>query len=248
MHSMRGVRPGMPDEGHDYSGTLNSFELSFKESRIVVYCDLDSCREARKELEKTYTLLEGYIRNSPFYQSTYEPLRVGDNAPGIVQEMAESSRKAGCGPMACVAGAFSEHLRDFLLESGATEAIVENGGDIALKVNKKVTIGLYAGSSPYSGRIALKVKPEDTPLGVCTSSASVGHSISLGEADSVTVLSDSTPLADGAATAIANQVRGANPVQNALMHARKIEGIRGAMIVLDSELGCWGSLPEIIRI
>jgi len=245
---MRGVRPGMPDEGHDYPGTLNRFELSFKESRIVVFCDLDSCRETEEELEKTYILLERYIKNNPFYQSTYEPLKVEDNAPGIAREMAESSRKAGVGPMACVAGAFSEHLRDFLLDSGATEAIVENGGDIALKINKEVIIGLYAGSSPYSSRIALKVKPENTPLGVCTSSASIGHSISLGEADSVTVLSNSTPLADAAATSIANQVKGVNPVQNALTHARKIEGIRGTMVVLDGELGCWGSLPEIIRI
>ncbi len=245
---MRGVRPGMPNEGHDYPGTLNRFELSFKESRIVVLCDMDSRKEAKEELERTYILLEEYIRNNPFYQSTYEPLEVGDKAPSIVKEMAESSRKAGVGPMASVAGAFSEHLRDFLLQSGATEAIVENGGDIALKVNNEVTIGLYAGSSIYSGKIALKIKPENTPLGVCTSSASIGHSISLGEADAVTVLSDSTPLADAAATSIANVVRGPDGVETALEKVKDIRGVMGAMVVLDTELGCWGSLPEIIQI
>jgi len=228
---LRGLRFGMPDEGLGYSGTLKRFELSFKESKIVVFCDLDSCGGADKELEKTYIQLEEYLRNNPFYQSTYDPVEVDDKAPGIVKVMAESSRKASVGPMATVAGAFSEHLMNFLLDSGATEAIVENGGDIALNVKNEVTVGLYAGSSPYSGKIALKIKSDNTPLGVCTSSASVGHSVSLGEADSVTVISDSTPLADGAATAIANQVRGDNPVKNALKHAQEIKGITGVIIV-----------------
>ena len=193
---MRGLRFGMPDEGLGYSGTLKRFELSFKESKIVVFCDLDSCGGADKELEKTYIQLEEYLRNNPFYQSTYDPVEVDDKAPGIVKVMAESSRKASVGPMATVAGAFSEHLMNFLLDSGATEAIVENGGDIALNVKNEVTVGLYAGSSPYSGKIALKIKSDNTPLGVCTSSASVGHSVSLGEADSVTVISDTmiTPV------------------------------------------------------
>ena len=200
------------------------------------------------ELEYVYNQLKQYIADNPFYETTYEPYTVEGRAPKIVVEMAKAAGKAHVGPMASVAGAISEHIRDYLLAKGAKEVIVENGGDIALKITNELIVGLYAGNSPYSGKIALRIQPGQTPLGVCTSSGSLGHSVSLGEADSVTVLSSSAAYADAAATAIANEVRDVNPVKKALSYADRLDDISGVLIIKDGELGAKGSILDLVGI
>ena len=144
------------------------------------------------------------------------PFPVGDDAPAIARAMAEAAAKVNVGPMAAVAGAFAEFVgRDLLKYS--PEVIVENGGDIFLKSTKSRLVGVYAGEdSPLTGQVALKIEPLDTPLGVCTSSGTVGHSLSFGKADAVVALSRSTALADAAATAIGNIVKAETDVQKAL--------------------------------
>ena len=122
------------------------------------------------------------------------------------------------------------------------EIIVENGGDIFLKLSKRSLVGIYAGDSPFTGRIALEIEPEATPLGVCTSSATVGHSLNFGRADAVTVLSASTPLADAAATAIGNRVKCSEDIPQALDFAQSIKDLRGVAIIIDDEIGLWGEI------
>lgn len=220
--------------------------LSHKHARIKIVSDKDFTREAQTELDRVYGKLEDYVALNPFYGITYSPLSVKDDAPEIAREMSKASFAASVGPMAAVAGAIAEHIGKHILGLGAKWVIVENGGDIYLSLKSEKKIGVHAGESPFSGKIAFKIKPEDTPLGVCTSAATVGHSVSLGEADAVVALAKSTPLADAAATAIANEVRGKNRVKKALGKARSIKGLNAVLIITGNELATWGKLPEII--
>ena len=122
------------------------------------------------------------------------------------------------------------------------EVIVENGGDIFLAVKHDRTIGLYAGDSPLTGRLGLEIRAADTPLGVCTSSGTVGHSLSFGKADAVVVVSKSTALADAAATAVGNRVKQAADIDAALKVGQKIEGVLGIVIVIGKDIGAWGDV------
>ena len=241
---------GMSYEGDVHSRNLNleRFELNYRNSRMVVLSDKNLRNEAQKELEKNYLLLEDYIRKEPFFMLSYEPFRVGADAPKIAMAMSNAAEKANVGPMASVAGAFSEIVMNSLLNRGARNAIVDNGGDISLTTTNEICVGIYAGSSPFSGKIALRIKPELTPLGICTSSGSVGHSISLGNSDAVVVVAKSTPLADAAATSIGNVVKGKNAIMKGIKGAKRIKHISGVIIIKGKEIGVYGKLPEIIKL
>ena len=85
------------------------------------------------------------------------------------------------------------------------------------------------------------------PRAVCTSSGTIGHSLSLGVADAVCVVSESCPLADAAATAIGNRVEGAGDIQGAIDWGRGISGVDGIVVVIGDKMGAWGGV-ELVRI
>jgi ApbE superfamily uncharacterized protein (UPF0280 family) len=145
------------------------------------------------------------------------------------------------GPMAAVAGAMAEYVGKDLL-AYSDEVIVENGGDLFLKVDMQRQVGIYAGDSPLSGKIALEVWPEETPMGMCTSSGTVGHSLSYGAADAVIAVSPSTALADAAATAIGNMVKDATDINKAIEYAMSVDGLDGIVVIKGSDMGVWGKV------
>ena len=189
-------------------------------------------------------LLEGYIESDPVFLRTLEPHEVLPGAPQIAADMARSCRMAGVGPMAAVAGAFSQYIGRALL-SRTRDVVVENGGDIFLKSARKRRIGIFAGRSPLSNRLALEIRPEDTPLGICTSSGTVGPSLSLGRADAAVILSPSAILADAVATAAGNLVQEPGDVQKAAEFALRIEGVIGAVVIKEDRLAACGSLKLV---
>jgi ApbE superfamily uncharacterized protein (UPF0280 family) len=146
--------------------------------------------------------------------------------------------------MAAVAGAIAEAVGKDLL-AHTPEVIVENGGDIFMKILRPRLVGVFAGESPFTGKIALEINPEETPLGVCTSSGTVGHSLSLGAADAVIVLSRSTALADAAATAIGNRVGDADDIDVAIEQAQAIDGLAGVVVIKGDKMGMWGSVKLV---
>jgi hypothetical protein len=143
--------------------------------------------------------------------------------------------------MAAVAGAVAERVgRSLLNHTG--QVIVENGGDIFLCVDAETVIGVYAGASPLSHRLGLKIDPGSMPLSVCTSSGTIGHSKSFGKADAVCVLSPSCALADAAATAIANHVQGPEDIEAAARRGKSIAGVWGVLVVTGDKMGAWGQI------
>ncbi|MFZ2454944.1 MAG: UPF0280 family protein [Candidatus Altiarchaeia archaeon] len=226
--------------------SLKRTQFSYKKSNITILSDI-CAGFAREELIKNYGLLEGYIQKNPLFLTSYEPLPADDDAPSIARTMLSAAQKTGVGPMASVAGAFSDALGAFLIKNGASDVIVENGGDIFLKITESRIVGIYAGPSRLSDRLAFNVKPEETPAGICTSSNSVGPSISLGASDASTAVADSSALADAAASAIGNAVKGTGTLEKAINVAKGIAGIRGMLVIRGEEIGTWGKLPSLIK-
>jgi len=220
---------------------LVSFSVVVKETDLHIRARLDLTTEALAATKRYRADLESYIKSHPIFLTTLKPFEVEQDAPPIVKEMADATREVGVGPMAAVAGAIAERVGKELLPY-SEDVIVENGGDIFLKTSKERFIGVYAGESKFTKKIAFSILPEETPLGVCTSSGTVGHSLSFGYADAVIVFSPSTSLADAAATAIGNRVRIAEDIPEALEFAQGIKGLRGVAIIKGDNMGIWGQI------
>ncbi|MFC2025377.1 UPF0280 family protein [Chloroflexota bacterium] len=224
-------------EGND----LISFNVVVKETDLYIRASRNLKNKALKLVVKYRDALERYIERYPPFLTSLEPLPVDKDAPHIVKRMADAAQKAGVGPMASVAGAIAEFVGTELLEF-SPEVVVENGGDIFLKSLKKRIIGIYAGKSPLTGKIGLEINGNDTPLGICTSSGTVGHSLSYGRADAVVVLSKSAILADAAATAIGNLIKQPDDIPSGVEFAKSIEGVNGIIIIKGDNMGLWGEV------
>lgn len=186
--------------------------------------------------------IENYITKDARFLTYLKPLEVDFSASAIIKKMALAAKKANVGPMAAVAGAIAESLGRDLLGKGHKDVIIENGGDIFLTTTKTLKIGIYSGRTAQWKGLGLRVYPEMTPLGICTSSGTVGHSLSFGCADSAIIVSKNTFLSDAAATAVCNLVQSKSDLIKALDFARSVKGILGAVIIFRDTLASWGKI------
>jgi ApbE superfamily uncharacterized protein (UPF0280 family) len=161
---------------------------------------------ACRGMEDARLSIERYIRQDPFFQTSFDPLPVDTSDP-VIRIMARAADAARVGPMAAVAGTVAGAGVQAAIAGGAGFCVIDNGGDIALVSDRTVRVGLYAGTSPLSGAYAFVIDPRPGIYGICTSSATVGPSISLGTADSVTVFAPDPSLADAVATRVCNDLR-----------------------------------------
>jgi ApbE superfamily uncharacterized protein (UPF0280 family) len=225
-------------------GGLISFNVSIEQTDLYIRSQRNLKNKALDSVLKHRSSLEAYIGRYPLFLTTLEPYQAEGEAPAIVKEMARASQLAGVGPMAAVAGAIAEEVgRDLLAFS--PEVIVENGGDIFLKISKKRLVGIYAGQSSFTKKIALEIMSGETPIGIGTSSGTIGHSLSLGSADAVIGLSSSAALADAAATAIGNMVKATDDIPKAIEQAQNIEGLSGVVIIIGDQMGIWGKVKIV---
>ena len=187
--------------------------------------------------------LEAYIARDPFFAATFEPYEP-DSDDLIIQRMGDATRKAGVGPMAAVAGAIAWAGIEAMQDVGAVFGIIDNGGDIALISDRPVRVGVHAGNAPLSNRIAFVVPPPDNILGICTSSATVGPSISFGVADAVTIFSPDVTLSDAWATAICNEIR---PEDQTVLDRINPAEVDGVFAILGDTVVRWGELPPLVN-
>ena len=225
---------------------LVHFEVGIKETDL----DIAVVRERfnpqlvawiQELIAKLRSQLEEYMQRDSRFVKAMQPYPLLPNAPPMAVDMANAAKAAGVGPMAAVAGAFSQYVGKELSRR-SKDIIIENGGDIYLRSTKKRLIGIFAADSPFSKRVALEIPPQQTPLGICTSSGTVGHSLSFGRADAVIVLSPSAILADAAATAAANTVQTAADLQKAVDFALGINGVIGAVAVCGDKMAVRGQI------
>ncbi|HOP94360.1 MAG: UPF0280 family protein [Dictyoglomaceae bacterium] len=223
---------------------LVGFEVKIQESDLFILAQKDLRKEAYEALTSYRKEIEDYILEDPEFKYALYPYKVKDNAPSIVKEMAYWAGKAGVGPMAGIAGAVSEFVGKNLLKY-SSQIIVENGGDIFLSTKKERSVAIFAGKSPWSNKIGILV-PEDVTLGICTSSGTVGPSLSFGKTDAVVIVADSTIFADALATAVGNMVKSSDDIPVGIDFAKNFPEVQEIIIIVDDKLGAWGKF-EIIK-
>jgi len=220
---------------------LVSFEVKVEETDLFILAEIDLTKETEKLIIEYRIYITEYIKERPDFKTSLIPIKYDEEAPDIVRSMLRASEKANVGPMAAVAGAIAEFIGYELLNF-TEEIIIENGGDIFIKSLEDRNFAIFAGNSPLSGKINIKIKSIDTPLGVCTSSGTVSHSLSFGKADAVTILAKDASLADAAATRVCNEVKSKDDIEKALNLSKTIEGVMGCVIIFGDRIGSVGSI------
>ena len=222
--------------------------FQLKETIVTIVADeSDHIEVAKEAIHEHRTQLETHINKDPYFRMTLEPYDCEEDVPEVVKRLVRAGNTMGIGPMSAVAGTLSSLAVEAMQDAGATHAMVDNGGDIALINDRDVVMGVYAGNSPIRD-LGFILEPSDRIRGVCTSSGTVGPSISFGSADAAIVFSDDVSLADSAATALANATdMGHDGVESAFDVVSGIERISGAVVIQGEHLGMWGNVPRITR-
>lgn len=223
--------------------------FQIKESQCTLIADRESALKTAKESIKRHReQLEEHIRNSPMFLHTLKPIPVPDE-PLVARLMAEAAQKANVGPMAAVAGVIADlAVRDMILE-GCRVAVVEDGGEVSAFSDRPVDVALAAGDVPLSKRFGFRLT--EFPVGLATSSGRFSHALSFGDADAATVFCKDAGLADAAATAVGNVVKGEDhqeAVKRGLDVALSIPGVEGVLIVFQGRVGTAGKIPKIIKV
>ena len=218
------------------------FCVKFLESDLWIGVDRDSYSASMEQdvyamLVNLRRTMDAYLLMDPAYKSALTPYDAGLEAPDILKEMSKVSHKTGIGPMSAVAGAVALKVAEFL---GTKEVIVENGGDIYAKAGSDMDISVFAGQSPLSEKIGLHIPASDFPLGICTSSGTVGPSLSLGRADAMMIVCKDVLLADSYATAMANRIQSVNDLQPVIDRISNTPDILGALAIKDNRLAVCG--------
>ena len=224
---------------------LFHFQVKVRESDLYFVCDKNLESVARQVITRVRDRIERYCSFNREFQNSLAPVVMEHGADPLINAMAEASKRYDVGPMASVAGAVASAVGEDL--SGmCSHLIVENGGDIWLKSPRPVTLEVYTGNnSPFAGKLRFQTDPAGEPLGICTSSGRIGHSLSFGNADAVVAVSGDVILADAAATAIANRVKSASDVETVLEQELQRGLLKGLIIVIDDKMGAWGDLKFV---
>lgn len=227
---------------------FSSFIAGYKDSDLWIGIDKPSFKNEMKDFAQHKLVelrkhIEVYITENPQFASSFVPVEVKPLAHPLLLFMAAAGKKANTGPMAAVAGAIAEFMGNALQEEyEINEIVIENGGDIYLKLQQNITMAVYAGSSPLSGKTGIEIPASITPLGVCTSAGTVGPSISFGKADAVVAVSKNTAIADAFATATGNMVKSAADINNALAITDSHPEIISLIVICEGSIGIKGKL------
>jgi len=246
----------MPYEPRNYrkimqSDRFESFVVNYKETDLWIGVPPKCVSKDLKKfvLEKIKQLryeLDFYIKNNENFQNSLTSIPMNENIPISVKTMINASQKTGIGPMSAVAGYFSEYIGNEVKKKfGFDEIVIENGGDIFLDIKEELILTIYAGKSPLTEKIGVKIDPKYSPLGICTSSGTVGHSLSFGKADAVMIACKNTSLADSYATAFCNRVKSIDDI-NKVLKQTEISEILSAIIIYDDKIGVQGKFEIIV--
>lgn len=243
---------------------VHSWVLSIRESDLWIGVDPASWRpemeavaraallDARSQIERYAGSIHGAngahgsdpapADTPPPFLASLVPLPDDPAAPPVVRAMLQAGIEAGVGPMAAVAGAVAEHVgRTLRTAFSCKEIIIENGGDLWLAFDRPLTISVYAGTSPLSGLLAIELDPAHSPCGLCTSSGTVGPSLSFGYADAAVILCRDAATADAWATAACNRIQTAEDIGPTLTFLKTHPEVLAGLIVVGDRLGIQGA-------
>lgn len=213
---------------------------------MTLICDRQYCPTAASSVKNFRACLLNHIKTFPEFKTSHKPLTAPSGIDPDIKRMYESGSTVNVGPMASVAGMVAEIALNTVLNEGASEVVADNGGDIALFVKTATAIGIYAGES-FVNNMAFQIESTPRPLGICTSSGTVGHSFSYGCADAAIIISENIPLADAAATALGNRIQSSADLDTCFQFLDNIPEIQGAMVIFRDRVAMWGILPELVE-
>ena len=217
-------------------------EVSYKETDMYLHCDTPLDRnEVRAIIKEYYDQIDGYIRRNRRFLSSLTALPDDNDAPPIIQDMLSASQMSGIGPFSSVAGAMSWYVGGALAKS-CGELMIENGGDLYLNIHGDKKIGVYLGEQSNPRFLSLLITARDEPFGICSSSATISHSLNFGRADLVTVVAATSVIADTFATALSNKVKSAYDIKEVLKEAQMSPSIEGILIACEQKIALWGKL------
>lgn len=222
-----------------------AFQVVVAQTDLFIVASRPLAREIGDYVSALRAELMTYILLHPEFRDSLVPVEVTAQAPPIAREMAEAAVRFGVGPMAAVAGAVSQAVAD-RFSAEASELLVENGGDVVLRSTVERTVALLA--RPAAGaRLGLCFAPDRLPAAICASSAKVGHSLSLGQADMATVVADRGAVADAAATALGNLLVTQADLDGVLAAAEGMRrrGVRGAFVQIGEMVGMVGDIDLV---
>lgn len=231
---------------HLKEGRWRSFTCKVKETDLWIGVDTASYQPEMAAFTEEIVLrlrkeMETYLDTDKEYSHTLCPYSPDESAPSILKEMATAARQAGIGPMSAVAGAVAQRVGQSIQQKFATrEVIVENGGDIYADIREDMDIAVFAGPSPLSDKVGVRVPAEFSPLGICTSSGTVGPSLSFGKADAVMIICKECALADAYATAFANTIQESGDIPTCVEKLEKEKDILSAICIKDDKVGICG--------
>jgi ApbE superfamily uncharacterized protein (UPF0280 family) len=224
-----------------------AFQL--KESQCTIIADKpEGIQTAKNAIKQHRSKLEAYIKTNPNFFHSLKPFPVPAE-PSVAKLMAQAAEKAAVGPMAAVAGVLADLAVKDMLHAGCKVAVVENGGEISAVSNEPIDVAVAAGDEPLSKRFGFRLT--EFPTGVATSSGRFSHAFSFGDAEAATVFCKNAGLADAAATAVCNAVKGEDyqaAIQAGIYKALSIQGVEGVLIVYKGLTGTAGKIPKIIKV
>lgn len=216
----------------------------YRETILTVVCDDGMERHIGDGVFEARSIIESKIAEDPFFGITYDPYPESERDDPLIRSMCRASVLAGVGPMAGVAGAVALRTAERLIEAGSGIAIVENGGDIAFLSSEPSAVGLFA-DHPVLRDMAFMMQ-SDHITGVCSSSRTVGPSVSFGSSSISTVFSDDVILADCCATALGNLVKDEDSLQESVRTMGSIEGVKGCLACCGDKVAVFGEIPELV--
>lgn len=182
------------------------------------------------------TVLEELVAELPLLKSQAHPdspMPKGSTAKRMMRAVHPYTDTHFITPMAAVAGAVADEILTSMLvgftpENRPRRIYVNNGGDIAIHLDEpaEFAVGMSREDRLELGRFS--VNSQSATRGIATSGRG-GRSLSMGIADSVTILARNAAEADAAATIVANAVD--------LPGHPAIARVRANAIVDDSDLG-----------
>ena len=217
------------------------------ETAVTIAADGRHVCRATEAILRTRRDIVDQISDDPYFLTTFEPYDCPRSASDTVRRMCDAAGRAGVGPMATVAGTVAQTALEAMMEDGCTHGWVDNGGDLALTLERPVTVEVFCEpGSPDA--FALVLPPTDGVHGVCASSGRLGHSISLGDADVAVAQCDSAVLADALATALGNSVRSDEDLSRCFEPFAGTAGLVGGMVLRDGNVGMYGRLEGPVAV
>lgn len=254
---MRELFESMPQGGGDtiqvkalssltYRNGLFYLRTTYREANLLIASEnFSSINIGLSRFMEERTTIQGFIDKHPDFIYSLEPLEFGEELPSAIALSIEASKKAGVGPMASLPGALADITLEAMLNNGVKNAIVENGGEISMRINKKAIIGVYTGKEFNFGLI---LDNSCERIGVSTSSSSVSHALSFGEADAAVVVAENAALADAVSTHVGNIVKTGccKSMEEAVRKALSIQGVRGCVVYSGGLISFGGSVKPIM--